>query len=75
MTEKGKGLPWSHQMGLQMCLELMRILFECTPLHEQGPMCDIIVLMEVGVRSKIDSKDFWKTKTNALILNSSYNAS
>jgi hypothetical protein len=28
--------------------KLMRVLLECTPLHEEKPMRSIIVLMEVG---------------------------
>jgi hypothetical protein len=32
-------------MGLHVCLKLMHVLLEHTPLHEQGPMRDIIVLM------------------------------
>ncbi len=31
-----------------MCSKLMRVLLKCTPLHEQGPMSGIIVVMEVG---------------------------
>jgi hypothetical protein len=46
MDEEGKELRWSHQMGLHVCLELMHVLFEHTPLHEQGPMHNIIVLMK-----------------------------
>jgi hypothetical protein len=45
---EGEGLRWFHQMGLHVCLELVHVLFEHTTLHEQGPMCDIIVLMKVG---------------------------
>jgi hypothetical protein len=26
----------------------VHVLLECVPLHEQGLMCDIVVLMEVG---------------------------
>jgi hypothetical protein len=45
---KGERFLWSHQVGLQVCLELMHILFEHTPLHEQGPMRGVIMLIEVG---------------------------
>lgn len=48
MDGKGEGVLWSHQMGLQVCSELMHILFEHTPLYEQGLMCDVIMMMEVG---------------------------
>jgi hypothetical protein len=48
MDGEGEKLPWFHQMGLHVCLELVHVLFEYTPLHEQRPMCDVIVLMEVG---------------------------
>ncbi len=35
-------------MGLQVCSKLMRVLLKCIPLHEQGTVHNIIVLMEVG---------------------------
>jgi hypothetical protein len=35
MHGEDKGLPWSHQMGLHMCLGLMHVLLEHIPLHEQ----------------------------------------
>ncbi len=38
----------SHQMGLHVCSKLMHVLLECAPLHEQGPMCDVIMLLEMG---------------------------
>jgi hypothetical protein len=38
----------SSKGGLHVCSELMRVLFECIPLHEQGFLSGIIVLMEVG---------------------------
>jgi hypothetical protein len=34
MDGEGEGLMWFCQMGLQMCLELVRILFKQTPLHD-----------------------------------------
>jgi hypothetical protein len=36
------------KMGLQVCLELLCVLFEHTPPHEQTFVCSVIVLMEVG---------------------------
>ncbi len=47
MGDKGKGLSWSHQMGLLKCLESMYTLFPHTPLHVQVPVCDVIVPIEV----------------------------
>jgi hypothetical protein len=34
-------------MGLQVFLELVHVLLECTTLHEQRLMRGVIVLMEV----------------------------
>jgi hypothetical protein len=31
---EGKGFTWSHQMGLQVCFELVHVLFKCIPLHD-----------------------------------------
>jgi hypothetical protein len=39
---------WFCLMGLQVCLELVHVLLKHTPLHEQRPMFDIIMPMEVG---------------------------
>jgi hypothetical protein len=44
----GKGLSWFHHMGLKISLDLMCELLEHTPLHEQKPLRNIIMLMEVG---------------------------
>jgi hypothetical protein len=44
---EGKRFSWFHQMGLQVCSELVHVLFECIALHEQGPMHGVIMLMEV----------------------------
>jgi len=38
----------NSSMGLQVCSELARILFKHIPLHEQGHLCSIIMLMEAG---------------------------
>jgi hypothetical protein len=46
IVEKGKRLPWFHQIPLE-CLDLMHALFEHIPLHVLMPMCDVIVPMEV----------------------------
>jgi len=46
--EEGKGFSWSCQMGLHVCLELMHVLLKHIPLHEQGFMRNVIMLMEVG---------------------------
>jgi hypothetical protein len=45
---EGKRLLWFHQMGLHVCSELTHVLLKRIPLHEQGSMCNVIVLMEVG---------------------------
>ncbi len=45
---KGKTFLWFCLMGLQVCLELVHVLLKHTPLHEQRPMFDIIMPMEVG---------------------------
>jgi len=34
--------------AIYLCSELMHILFKRTPLHEQGLVCGVIVLMEMG---------------------------
>jgi hypothetical protein len=47
MGEKGKRLSWSHQMGLLKCSKPIYKLLQHTPLHVLGPMCDVIVPMEV----------------------------
>ncbi len=39
---------WFYQMGLQVCSKLVYVLLKRTPLHEQGPLCNVSVLMEVG---------------------------
>ncbi len=45
---EGEGLSWSRLMGLHVCSKLMRVLLKHTPLHEQGFVRDVIMLMEVG---------------------------
>jgi len=47
MSEKGKGLSWSHWMGLSKCLKLMHTLFKHTLLHVQVFVHDIFELMKV----------------------------
>jgi hypothetical protein len=46
---EGKLFSWSCQMGLHVCSKLMDVLLKHIPLHEQGFMRDVIVLMEVGL--------------------------
>jgi hypothetical protein len=46
MGEKGKMLPWFHQISSK-CLDLTHALLEHIPLHVLMPMCDIVVPMEV----------------------------
>jgi hypothetical protein len=60
MGEKGKGLSWSHWMGLSKCLKPMHTLFEHTLLHVQVFVHDIIKLMTV----EKDSKPFPKISKN-----------
>ncbi len=47
MVEKNEGLSQSHQMGLLKCSKPMHTLFECTLLHVQEPMHDVVVSMQV----------------------------
>ncbi len=48
MDEKDEKFLWSCHMGLQVCLKLLCILFESTPLHDQGLVRGVVMLMEVG---------------------------
>jgi hypothetical protein len=70
---ESKGLSWFHYMRLQLCLELMHVLFECSPLHEQGPMCNHA--NGGGVGFGVNSKHLREARASALIMCSSCNAS
>jgi hypothetical protein len=45
---KSEGFPWSRQMELHVCLGLMHVLLKHILLHEQRPMCGVIMLIEMG---------------------------
>jgi len=59
---EGKGFSWSCQMGLHVCLELMHVLLKHIPLHEQGFMRNVIMLMEVGYDLKLTPNIYEKLK-------------
>lgn len=62
MGEKGKGLSWSHWMGLFKCLKQMHTLLEYTLLHVQVFVHDIIKLMKVEKDPKPSPKISKKLK-------------
>ncbi len=45
---EGEKILWFHQMGLLVCSKLMYVLLKHIPLHEQGFVHGVIMLMKVG---------------------------